>query len=155
MSNPTTRAPSSVNARVLITALSAVELDHLHPAVGQAVAEGNPAVAVEDDFLAPEMHLGIGTEDDEGAVAALVDEHEFPRAQLDLGVAARGHGIHDEDRVAVIAPQKDGVPGDDLAAAVDHLHLRPARGLRRNGGRRHTAWNDSAVHAGLPHQLVD
>ena len=50
------------------------------------MTEGGAAATAQDDLLAAQLDFGVALDRDEGAVRALVDEHELVPAALDPGV---------------------------------------------------------------------
>src|SRR6185369_17247978 len=91
--------------------------------LGARLAEGDPAVLPDPDFLAPHQHLAAAFDGDVGAVGAAVGEHELVLAAFDGAVLARGAAARDHQAAGRVAAQGEHVvlaAADDFAVAASH-----------------------------------
>src|SRR5882672_9294156 len=99
--------------------LLAEKLDNL-PRLCARLAERDPAVLSQLELLALQYHLQLAVDGDEGAVRAVVPQHELVLAPLDSAMLARSLVIGDHELAGVIAPKHDR-----FAATSPHDVLAP------------------------------
>src|SRR4030095_9373270 len=128
----------------------AVKFHGLRSGFRRAVSESDNTGAVQDKFFPTQAHLA-SAERDESSVRALVHEHEFAGAQLDLGVPPRGHSVDNDHRILRRPAEPDGLFHHDFAAAIGN----PDRRLAARSGRAETARNQGVLGARLPHDFVN
>src|SRR5438045_9404096 len=86
--------------------LLAEKLDHIGRG-GARLAEGDPAVTAQSEFLAAQDDLAVALDGDVGAVGAVVAEDELVEPTLDLAVRARRHALADHHIRGRIAAKRD------------------------------------------------
>src|SRR5256885_10946832 len=119
--NTCDRSPPSPAGHLLMTlrheSLLAEKLDDL-PRVPARLAERDPAVLSQLELLALQYHLQLALDGDEGAVRAVVPQHELVLAPLDSAMLPRGLVIGDHELAGLIAPARDlRSPGLEIGRA--------------------------------------
>src|SRR5467141_1145282 len=115
--------------------LLAEELDNL-PRVCARLAERDPAALSQLELLALQYHLQLAVDGDEGAVRAVVAQHELVLAPLDGAMLARSLVIGDHELAGLITPEHDRfapAPPHDVLATVHQAQPRLRRAQQRDG----------------------
>src|SRR2546430_17246310 len=86
--------------------LLAEKLDDL-PRVPARLAERDPAALSQLELLALQYHLQLAVDGDEGAVRAVVPQHELVLAPLDGAMLSRSLVIGDHELAGLIPPEHD------------------------------------------------
>src|SRR5438552_1160972 len=115
--------------------LLAEKLDNL-PRVRARLAERDPAVLSQLELLALQHHLQLVVDGDEGAVRAVVPQHELVLAPLDGAMLSRGLVIGDHELAGLIAPEHDrftAAPPHDVLAPMHQAQPPLRRAQQRDG----------------------
>src|SRR5881396_2222896 len=115
--------------------LLAEKLDPL-PRVRARLAERDPAVLSELELLALQHHFQLALDGDEGAVRAVVPQHELVLAPLDGAMLSRSLVIGDHELAGLVAPEHDrfaAAPPHDVLAPMHQAQPRLRRAQQRDG----------------------
>src|SRR5882762_293914 len=110
-------------------------LDNL-PRVRARLAERNPAVLSQLELLALQYNFQLALDGDEGAVRAVVSQHEFVLAPLDSAMLPRSLVIGDHELAGLIAPEHDrfaAASPHDVLAPMHQAQPRLRRAQQRDG----------------------
>src|SRR5256885_7530396 len=132
--------------------LLAEKLDNL-PRVRARLAERDPAVLSQLELLALQYHLQLAVDGDEGAVRAVVPQHELVLAPLDSAMLSRGLVIDDHELASLIAPKHErfaAAPPHDVLAPMHQAQPRLRRAQQRDG-----LGNVGDIGVLLPQQLEE
>src|SRR2546428_2466664 len=115
--------------------LFAEKLDSL-PRVGARLAEPDPAALSQLELLPLQYHLQLAFDGDEGAVGAVVAQHELVLAPLDGAMLPRGLVIGDHELAGLVAPEHErfaAASPHDVLAPVHQAQPRLRRAQQRDG----------------------
>src|SRR5437667_10027583 len=115
--------------------LLAEKLDDL-PRVPARLAERDPAALSQLELLALQYHLQLALDGDEGAVRAVVPQHELVVAPREGAMLSRGLVIGDPELAGLIAPEHDrfaAAPPHDVLAPMHQAQPRLRRAQQRDG----------------------
>src|SRR3989454_2773040 len=154
--NTCDHSPSSPAGHLFMTlrheSLLAENLDNL-PRVRARLAERDPAVLWQLELLALQYHLQLAVDGDEGAVRAVVPQHELVLAPLDSAMLSRGLVIDDHELASLIAPKHErfaAAPPHDVLAPMHQAQPRLRRAQQRDG-----LGNVGDIGVLLPQQLEE
>src|SRR3989449_4029061 len=154
--NTCDHSPSSPAGHLFMTlrheSLLAEELDPL-PRVRARLAERDPAVLSQLELLALQHHLQLAVDGDEGAVRAVIPQHELVLAPLDGAMLPRCLVIDDHELAGLITPEHDR-----FAAAAPHDVLAPmhqAQPRLRRAQQRDGLGNVGDIGILFPQQLKE
>src|SRR5882672_2087945 len=132
--------------------LLAEELDNL-PRGCARLAERDPAALSQLELLALQYHLQLAVDGDEGAVRAVVAQHELVLAPLDGAMLSRSLVIGDHELAGLIAPEQErfaAAPPHDVLAPMHQAQPRLRRAQQRDG-----LGNVGDIGVLLPQQLEE
>src|SRR6267378_2367316 len=132
--------------------LLAEKLDNL-PRVRARLAERDPAALSQLELLALQYHLQLAVDGDEGAVRAVVAQHELVLAPLDGAMLPRSLVIGDHELAGLIASEHDrfaAAPPHDVLTPMHQAQPRLRRAQQRDG-----LGNVGDIGVLLPQQLEE